>query len=714
MLRTGTYLQDRYEILELIGSGGMSDVYKARCHKLNRFVAIKVLKAEFSSDAGFVSKFKMEAQTASGLSHPNIVNVYDVVDDGVLHYIVMELIEGITLKTYIQKKGRLDAREAAGIALQVAQGIAAAHERKIIHRDIKPQNMIISKDGKVKVADFGIARAASSETMTVNAMGSVHYISPEQARGGYCDARSDIYSFGITMYEMVTGRVPFEGDNTVTVALAHLQEPITRPSHYNEALPVSMENIILKCSEKKPEHRYSSMTEVITDLRHVLVRPEDDFVAMPVEHDFGGETVTISMKELDAIKKGQRTYQQPHGTAQASVSLPQVPKKSVPQKAARKHDVHGTDYYDDEPGEDGNPRLEKLMTAVGVVVAMVIVALLIVVFSKVGGIFRFGGGDTPTKIQTETVGTGEALSDTQVYMPSAVDLPVDMAEAKLKESTLVMRVAGYEDSDTVPKGYVISQLTPEGTVVDKYSSVDVIVSNGSDLVDISQLGLLGMDGEAARLLLEQYKLEPVIQQEYNDMVAEGKLIRFEPQSAREGQQVTLFVSAGSIANMRTVPEIINLTEEEAIGRLVDAELVPGEITEAFSDTVPRGSIISQGTDANTMIKVGSSISYVISKGPEGKRYVGAISETYHLNDLIGPGAATSSLVVEIRLRQDVDGQPVYKTLMQPKTLTGTDLLPIDFPSIEGISGIEYGEVEIVNTDTGMVIQSYPVKFFETE
>ena len=232
MLRPGMFLQDRYEILEEIGSGGMSDVYKARCHKLNRLVAIKVLKEEFSSDESFVSKFKMEAQAAAGLSHPNIVNVYDVIDEGSLHYIVMELIEGVTLKNYIAKRGKLDVKEAVGISIQVAQGIAAAHERNIIHRDIKPQNMIISRDGKVKVADFGIARAATAQTLSSAAMGSVHYISPEQARGGYSDARSDIYSLGITMYEMLTGRLPFEGDNTVTVALAHLEEPITRPSHY--------------------------------------------------------------------------------------------------------------------------------------------------------------------------------------------------------------------------------------------------------------------------------------------------------------------------------------------------------------------------------------------------------------------------------------------------------------------------------------------------
>ena len=285
MLNPGTYLQDRYEILGRIGSGGMSVVYKAKCHTLDRLVAIKVLKEEFASDENFVSKFKMEAQAAARLSHPNIVNVYDVVDEGDLHYIVMELIEGITLKNYIEKKGFLENKEAIGIAIQVAQGIAAAHEQHIIHRDIKPQNMIISKDGTVKVADFGIARAVSSQTMNATAVGSVHYISPEQARGGYCDERSDIYSFGITLYEMVTGRVPFEGDNTVAVALAHLEEAVTPPSQLNPMVSRGLEEIILKCTQKKPDRRYPSIGDVITDLRHVMVDPDYDIYGSGLETD---------------------------------------------------------------------------------------------------------------------------------------------------------------------------------------------------------------------------------------------------------------------------------------------------------------------------------------------------------------------------------------------------------------------------------------------
>ena len=272
MLTNGTILNDRYEILSKVGSGGMSDVYKAKCHKLNRYVAIKVLKSEFSEDRNFVSKFRAEAQAAAALSHPNIVNIYDVGEENGLYYIVMELVEGITLKKYIDKKGRIDVKEAVSIAIQVAQGIQTAHSHHIIHRDIKPQNIIISREGKVKVTDFGIARASSSQTISSNAVGSVYYISPEQARGSYSDERSDIYSLGITLYEMVTGMLPFEGDNTVAVALQHIQNELPSPRDYTPDLPISVEKIIYKCTQKKPERRYAKASDVIADLKKSLIK----------------------------------------------------------------------------------------------------------------------------------------------------------------------------------------------------------------------------------------------------------------------------------------------------------------------------------------------------------------------------------------------------------------------------------------------------------
>ena len=301
MIKIGMMIGDRYEVLEKIGTGGMSDVYKAKDHKLNRFVAVKVLKQEFSENANFVSKFKTEAQAAAGMMHPNIVNVYDVGEEGGVYYIVMELVEGITLKKYIEKKARLSVKEAVSIAIQVSMGIECAHNNHIIHRDIKPQNIMISKDGKVKVTDFGIAKAVSSNTITSNVMGSVHYTSPEQARGGYSDEKSDIYSLGITLFEMLTGRVPFNGETTVAIAIKHIQEPMPSPREYVEEIPISVEQIVFKCTQKSPDRRYQSMSELIADLKRSLMKPDEDFVKIS-DPDEDAATKMVTEADMRQIK----------------------------------------------------------------------------------------------------------------------------------------------------------------------------------------------------------------------------------------------------------------------------------------------------------------------------------------------------------------------------------------------------------------------------
>ncbi len=818
MLRTGIYLQGRYEILGLIGSGGMADVYKAKCHKLNRLVAIKVLKEEFSDDSGFLGKFQMEAQAAAGLSHPNIVNVYDVVDEGNIHCIVMELIEGITLKSYILKKGKLEVKEAVGIAIQVAQGIAAAHEQKIIHRDIKPQNMIISRDGKVKVADFGIARAATTQTMTSEAMGSVHYISPEQARGGYSDARSDIYSLGITMYEMVTGRLPFEGENTVAIAIAQLQEPITRPSFYNPEIPVSLEGIILKCTEKKPERRYSQILEVIADLRRMLVHPDDDFVQPVPEVDMGAGTVVIGKEELEEIKRGidsarewdslgsrdsmavrdgirdweisgsrenmisrdnSRDWDNTNGrdsmtyrdNSRANTGGNMAYRDNsrnwdnsgvkdsmtyrdnsqdweisddgddVLTRDSRDWDnTGGRDYVRgrDNAGERNNrrewaweeeewernqdrdhhnsrdndvaPKFEKLLTSLGVLMAILIVAILVVVFSRIGGLLNFSSDDESSDIQTEIISSEESTSSMEVEVPNVLELPVDMAEDRLKESTLVMKVSGYANSDTVDKDCIISQEFPEGTVIQKYSTVTVVVSNGSDLVKLSELTLEGMTEETAKVLLEQKKLIVKEEQEYHDTIKEGQVIRYEPSQARPGETVTLYISAGPITVMKTVPDIRQKTEEEAISNLLQAGLNPGQVSQEYHDTIPQGYVISQGVEPNLLIKEGSTVSYIVSKGTEPKRYITTINENYNLGRAVGPGMLAADVTVEVRLKQTVNGETIYTTLMSPTTFAGTDIISLSFHDVEGAPGVETGEVEVFDVDSGQILASFPVKF----
>ena len=297
MIRVGMFIEDRYEILEKIGSGGMSDVYKAKCHKLNRFVAIKFLKPEFCEDKNFVAKFQIEAQSAAALLHPNVVSVYDVNEYEGVYYIVMEYVDGITLKQYIDRNGRLPIKEATSIAIQIGQGIEAAHNANIIHRDIKPQNVLISREGKIKVTDFGIARTTTANTISQDILGSVHYISPEQARGGQVDERSDIYSFGIVYYEMVTGALPFDGDSTVSIALKHIQETVPPVSELINNAPTSIVRIIEKCTQKKPERRYQKMSSLLADLKTALISPNEDFVVLEPE---ATENATIMMSARDA------------------------------------------------------------------------------------------------------------------------------------------------------------------------------------------------------------------------------------------------------------------------------------------------------------------------------------------------------------------------------------------------------------------------------
>ncbi len=347
MIILGMLIGDRYEILDKIGTGGMSDVYKAKDHKLNRFVAVKVLKQEFSENTNFVSKFRVEAQAAAGLMHPNIVGVYDVGEEDGINYIVMELIEGITLKKYIEKKSRLSIKEAISIAIQVSMGIEAAHNNHIIHRDIKPQNIMISRDGKVKVMDFGIAKAATSNTITSNVMGSVHYTSPEQARGGFSDEKSDIYSLGCTLFEMVTGHVPFDGETTVAIAIKHIQDEMPSPREYVPEIPVCVEKIIYKCTQKSPDRRYQKMSELTLDLKKSLVTPDEDFVTM-IDVDAAAATRPVTDEELASIKERTGTF------AVEDIHMRLNEEKPKPKKSRFMimDDESDEDEYEDEDVEE--------------------------------------------------------------------------------------------------------------------------------------------------------------------------------------------------------------------------------------------------------------------------------------------------------------------------------------------------------------------------
>lgn len=704
-------LQGRYEIIEKIGSGGMSNVFRAKDLKLGRMVAIKVLKDEFCTDLNFVEKFKREAQAVASLLGENIVNIYDVVDEGRYHFIVMELVDGITLKEYIRIKGKLDITEGVSIAIQVARALKTAHAQHIVHRDIKPQNILITDDSKVKVADFGIARAVSEQTVNANAIGSVHYISPEQARGGRCDARSDIYSLGITMYEMFTGRVPFTGESTVAVALAHLEQAMTPPSVYNNKISPNLERIILKCTKKDPANRYQNITELLDDLENVLLNPDTPY-------EISGSTKIIKAED----------------TAMLSRVEPIDDMSDDEYERGDKEEEDDDDEYDEE-----DEKMDKIMSVAGVVIAVIIVVLLVFFVGRFTGVFGGKGSDT----------SQSKLDSTQTKMPDVVGLSEKMADKKLSDNNLQMQVKSSEYSDTVEKGNVISQEPKADEVVSKYSKVSVVISLGSDAFDISKLNLVGKTKESAESLLKENGFSTDTKEEPSDTVPKGSVISYTPTKPKSGERVTLTVSSGKKVTKVVVPNITGMSESEAKTLLETNGLILGKKAEQHSATVAKGIIIGQSTAAGSSVDSGSSVDYAVSNGvaPEttqasseqqssqstneqqtqptkatvapasaaaNYRYVGSIDTNYSLQDVIGPSSGLTSVKVMIRLKQTVNGSDVYSTLMDARTVTGDTILPVRFRTIVGANGVDQGQVEIVNVDSGEVLKSYTVEFFRVE
>lgn len=650
MLKPGMILCDRYEILEVVGAGGMSIVYKARCHRLNRNVAIKVLKPEFSNDKNFVTKFKIEAQAAAGLTHPNIVNVYDVVDDDGIYFIVMELVDGITLKEYIEKNGRLNMTEAIDFSIQIASGLEAAHENHIIHRDIKPQNIIVSKNGNIKVTDFGIARAASSNTLTSGAMGSVHYISPEQARGGYSDERSDIYSLGITMYEMVTGRVPFEGDNNVSVALMHIQSEMIPPRQYYPDIYSSFEKIILKATQKKPERRYLTASALIADLKRVQNNPNIDIVVAPTAIT-NSPTQEWTKEDVKAIRDGSaykdsyvnsqlNAFQNPPvqnemGELRANDGISMIPVNNQkinellneddsweddfydepvePQRKSSLKKVQDYDDSDDYEEEDDNqeldPGLKKAVTIAGVITAIILAIVVMVVLGNLMGWFKFGSKKNST--------TTEAANE--VAMIDVTGISEDAAIKMLKDLGFVNIKTEQEAKEDVQEGYVFDQNFKKDEMVDINKEIVLKVSAGAEAKDVPYV--TGLEDSRAVTLIEEAGFHVVHAYEFDDEVEKDYVISQEPKGGEQapaGSDVVITVSNGSEVKQVAIPSILNLSEAKAINSLNQAKLSAGATSHSYSDTVPAGSVISQNPVSGTMVDEGTTVDYVISDGPEPK------------------------------------------------------------------------------------------------
>ncbi len=606
MLDSGTVLGNRYKIIEKIGTGGMSNVYRAKDTSLNREVAIKVLKEEYANDTAFVTKFRAEAQAAAGLEHPNIVNVYDVGKEGELYYIVMEHIEGITLKTYISKKGQLSYNEVISIAIQVGRGIEAAHKKGIIHRDIKPQNIMISKEGKVKVTDFGIAHAVSSNTVSADLMGSVHYSSPEQARNGYVTYSSDIYSLGIVMYEMCTGRVPFDGETTVAIAIQHLQSEMQPPSVYAPNLPTSLEKIIKKCTMKSPDRRYASIDELLVDLKKALINPDDDFVNI-IDTSEGEKTRIISENEVNEIREVPKS--------KPVVTPPE--RKEKKEKRREKPRPKEEIFYDDEEEEDGpiNSAIDRVISIMGVVAAIVILGIFVFIAGTVLDLFHLNITDKGAAPKVATQKDGDESDDQEIEVPALLGMTESEARSALSDLDLVFSNGGTESSEEFEEGMICAQSQEAGTYVAADTVITVKISSGKGELEVPDV--VGQTESVAEQMIRDTGFSsPVKEYEYSDTIEQGKVISQSPQGGdkgKDGDTITIVVSQG-VENAK-VPSVSGMNQTDATAAL-EAQGFVVTVEQGHSDTVDEGFILSQTPAAGEYANKGATVNIVVSQGPE--------------------------------------------------------------------------------------------------
>lgn len=558
-MMNGTLIGNRYEIIETVGKGGMAIVYKAKCLMLNRYVAIKVLRPEFREDKDFINRFKIEAQSAGSLSHPNIVSIYDVGQDGDLDYIVMEYVEGVTLKQYIDAKGIIPWREAVDYAAQICAGLEHAHKKGIIHKDIKPHNVIITREGTLKITDFGIAKVMSSSTITTGntTMGSVHYFSPEQARGGYMDYKTDIYSLGVVLYEMVTGRLPFEGDTAIAIAMQHIEKEPILPCELNPDIPKSLENVIRRAMSKEQSLRYDSVTQMMVDLKKVYTGNTVEY-----KESVSGDTI---------ITPRAGGHYQPEVMPEELMG-----KKSKKKKSAvnRKKDV------------------------MGIVAGSVTGLALVVILFLIG--YHF-------------VGKGSVA---EIELPDFKNMTVAEAQDLVVNTKLKIEVEKEEKSDTVEPGDIISQSPEAGKMVKENSTVKVVVSEGDENTEFPMPNLVNRKQSDAEQLLAQNDLRYSIVGEPSDTIPEDYVVRQTPAAGTyidNATSVTVYVSTGKEDKTAKVPNMLGLSESAAKAELLDAGLTWGQIVEADS-TKAKGTVISQSIRAGVEVKEKTSIDLKISSG----------------------------------------------------------------------------------------------------
>ena len=603
----GKLLVNRYEIIKKVGSGGMATVYKAKDKMLNRFVAVKILRDEFTTDQEFIKRFEVEAQSAASITHPNIVSVYDVGAENNLYYIVMELIQGKTLKDIIlEEGGPLPWKWSVNIAIQVASALEVAHKNNIVHRDIKPHNIIITEDGVAKVTDFGIAKAVSNSTITAfgSTIGSVHYFSPEHARGGYTDAKSDLYSLGVVMYEMLTGRLPFDADTPVSVALKHMQEEPIEPIEINEKIPSAVNDIIMKALRKDTNLRYQSATEMLKDLKLSLKDPDGDFVdSRTYDGDFPTQKISTLYDEEDLEPKNNKKKKKKDNKFVAWV---------------KKH--------------------KKLSIFLG---------LIILFFLSFGGTWAYSQITAP-----------------KVQIPNFVGVELESARTELEnlnnengKITISIEVTSEEFNEEYAAGYIISQDPGADTEVKENTTIKVVVSKGIETIQVPKV--TGEKQEDAVKTLEDLGLKVEIVEENSSKVESGYVIKQDIDEGTEvhtGDTITLTVSKG--VEQVTVPSVIGNDETTAKNTLTNAGLTVTVVNEE-DGTKENGVVLKQSVDAGKQVSKGSSITITVNKVAENK------SATINMNiTSITGGYSTSDDTLEesekkVSVKLSVDGTPTF-------------------------------------------------------
>ena len=689
-------LSDRYKIIEQVGIGGMSYVYKALDNTTGNIVAIKLLKDELASDEEFIKKFKSEAIASEKINHQNVVRAFDVVDDNNLHYIVLEYVDGITLNKYIKDKGCLSNEETVKLSIEIASGLASAHSQGIIHRDIKPQNIVIKSDGTSKIMDFGIARAVSSTTRNISIVGTVHYISPEQARNENVDFRSDIYSLGCTMYEMITGDIPFPGDNPVSIIVSHLRENIKKPSEVNKNIYKSLEKIILKCTQMLPKDRYQSMNELITDLKKALVDKEGSFVSDSVyNNDTEDQTMIISDSDMKLIKDMSKNYQD-------NVHRTIITEKE--KEYVRK-------YIDRNKKKDKSIKILMIATIIFVIIFGIIISYYM-------SHNRFYNNENqPSEVTTNKIGNTNSAIIFNNLKGALPGLNIDDANNLAKDYGIILHVGEKEFSDTYPNNSIIRVVGDDFTVG---NVIEIVLSMGKEILDFSDIDELNNTKfEDMEALLKDRNLSFSVVKISDRYVPEGNIIGVNKKSSDQKGSLTFTVSLGSGDDIVVMPQLVSRTYEQAVQLLEISKLSVGAISYMRSSSVDEGKVIAQSIETGKEIVIGTSVDITLSSGANGQntsninteKWVGNIAETYVVTDKnIPANNINNTVVLAIRLVQETSEGTKYIELTQPQEYRVGTSIPLVYVNIEGATGVTTGFVQVVDVENDKVLSQYTVTF----